>query len=318
MSRIIQAKQHDENSLNKTKTSHLIPQQHPGIQAPPGGVAASNVGHMLVTTWTRRVRRMTLSGMTSRGGSPLCAGRQGTLQRRNHFPLPQSSRACPMTSSMPSIRDPPRANIVKRTTSLPPKHAAEGDVQMNKNLARLKSFSSGHCLVTRPPSLILNATSSLRNLAPSSSFLLPAETASPQQRRRRTAASWQSFLPARQIEVEPLILDVIPITTRMPWVLQFNSPVSPQHARHPPSQRHDTRACPDREDVVRLLRNKLDLDPHTDRVHNAHERFRLGTDGDRAVPKDTRVRACDDARVPRSGANATLLRDIAKTHAVPS
>ena len=49
----------------------------------------------LKTAWTRRVRRMTLSGMTSRGGSPLCAGRQGTLQRPNHFPLPQSSRACP-------------------------------------------------------------------------------------------------------------------------------------------------------------------------------------------------------------------------------
>ena len=47
MSRIIQAKQREENSLNKTKTSHLIPQQHPGIQAPPGGVAASNVGQLL-------------------------------------------------------------------------------------------------------------------------------------------------------------------------------------------------------------------------------------------------------------------------------
>ena len=33
--------------FDKTKTSHLIPQQHPGIQAPPGGVAASNVGRML-------------------------------------------------------------------------------------------------------------------------------------------------------------------------------------------------------------------------------------------------------------------------------
>ena len=127
---------------------------------------------------------------------------------------------------------------------------------MNKNLARLKSFSSGHCLVTRPPSVVLNATSSLQNLALSKS-LLPAERASPQQRRRRTAASWQSFLPARRIEVEPLLLDVIPITTRMPWVLQFSIPVSPQHARHPLRQRHDTRACPDREDVIRLLRNKL-------------------------------------------------------------
>ena len=36
-----------------------------------------------------------------------------------------------------------RANIGKRTTSLPPKHAAEVNVQMNKNL-HLKSFSSGH------------------------------------------------------------------------------------------------------------------------------------------------------------------------------
>ena len=57
---------------------------------------------------------------------------------------------------------PARANIVKRTTSLTPKHAAEMDVQMNQNLARLKSFSSGHCLVTRPPSVVLNATSSCR------------------------------------------------------------------------------------------------------------------------------------------------------------
>ena len=84
MSCIIQAKQREENSLNKTKTAYLIPQQHPGIPAPPGGVAASNVGQLLVTTWTRRVRRMTLSGLTSGGGSPLCAGRQGTLQRPNH------------------------------------------------------------------------------------------------------------------------------------------------------------------------------------------------------------------------------------------
>ena len=36
---------------------------------------------------------------------------------------------------------PARANIAKRTTSLSPKHAAEVNVQMNKNLARLKSFS---------------------------------------------------------------------------------------------------------------------------------------------------------------------------------
>ena len=178
------------------------------------------------------------------------------LAASKSFPSPSSSRACRVTSSMPSIRDPPRANIVKRTTSFRAKHTAEVDVQMNQNLARLKSFSSGHCLVTRPPSVVLNATLSLQNLA-SSKSLLPAETAPPQQRRRRTAASWQSFLPARRIEVEPLILDVIPITTRMPWVLQFSIPVSPQHARHPLRQRHDARACPDREDVVRLLRNKL-------------------------------------------------------------
>ena len=161
------------------------------------------------------------------------------LAASKSFPSPSSSRACPMTSSMPSIRDPPGANIVKRTTSFRPKHAAEVDVQMNKNLARLKSFSSGHCLVTRPPSVVLNATSSLQNLALSKS-LLPAERASPQQRRRRTAASWQSFLPPRRIEVEPLILDVIPLTTRMSWVLQFNSPVSPQQARLLLRQRHDT------------------------------------------------------------------------------
>ena len=159
-----------QNGMTKTqieqnKTSHLIPQQHPGIQAPPGGVAASNVGHMLVTTWTRRVRRMTLSGMTSRGGSPLCAWRQSPLPCPPHCSCPSSSRACRVTSSMPSIRDAPRANIVKRTTSFGPKHPAEVDVQMNKNLARLKSFSSGDCLVTRPPSVVLNATSSLRNLA---------------------------------------------------------------------------------------------------------------------------------------------------------
>ena len=129
---------------------------------------------------------------------------------------------------------PARANIVKRTTSLPPKHAAEMDVQMNKNLARLKSFSSGHCLVTRPPSVVLNATSSLQNFA-SSTSLLPAETAPPQQRRRRTAASWQSFLPARRNEVELLLLDVIPVTTRMPWVLHFISSVSPPTSTHSPS-----------------------------------------------------------------------------------
>ena len=97
------------------------------------------------------------------GGKALCRVQIIVL------PLPQSSRACPMTSSMPSIRDAPRANIVKRTTSLPPKHAAEVNVPMNKNL-RMKSFSSGHCLVTRPPSVVLNATSSLQNLVSSRSL----------------------------------------------------------------------------------------------------------------------------------------------------
>ena len=46
----------------------------------------------------------------------------------------------------------------------------------------------------------------------------------------------------------------------MTRVLQFSIPVSPQHARLLLRQRHDARACPDREDVVRPLRNKLDLD----------------------------------------------------------
>ena len=155
------------------------------------------------------------------------------------FPSPSSSRACPTTSSMPSIRDPPRANIAKRTTSLPPKHAAEVNVQMNKNL-RTKSFSRRPLSRHAPTLRRLERNVVLQNLAPSKS-LLTAERASPRQRRRRTAASWQSFLPPRRIEVEPLILDVIPITTRMPWVLQFNSPVSPQHARLLLRQRHDGR-----------------------------------------------------------------------------
>ena len=36
-----------KTQIEQNKTSHLIPRQHPGIQAPPGGVAASNVGQLL-------------------------------------------------------------------------------------------------------------------------------------------------------------------------------------------------------------------------------------------------------------------------------
>ena len=148
----------------------------------------------LKTAWTRRVRRMTLSGMTSRGGSPLCAERQGPLPRPNHFPLPQSSRACPGHVVHAVHQRPARANIAKRTTSLTPKHAAEVDVQMNQNLARLKSFSRRPSSRHAPTLRRLERNVVLQNLAPSKS-LLTAERASPQQRRRRTAASWQSFLP---------------------------------------------------------------------------------------------------------------------------
>ena len=96
---------------------------------------------MLVTAWTRRVRRMTLSGMTSRGGSPLCAGRQGPLPRPNHCSPSLVQLRLPDDVVHAVHQRPARANIVKRTTSLPPKHAAEVNVQMNKNLARLKIFS---------------------------------------------------------------------------------------------------------------------------------------------------------------------------------
>ena len=88
------------------------------------------------------------------------------------------------------------------------------------------------------------------------------------------------------------------------------------HAFSFAASRHSV--CPDREDVVRLLRNKLDLDPHTDRVHNAQQRLRLGTDGDRAVQKTSASVLATTHASPRSGANATLLRDIAKRHAVLS
>ena len=166
------------------------------------------------------------------GGKALCRVQIISLSLSPVAPA-GSRRPC-RPSETHTVQTSSRGRVIRR------KHAPEVDVQMNQNLARLKSFSSGHRLVTRPPSVVLNATSSLRNLALSTS-LLPTETASPQQRRRRTAASWQSFMPARRIEVELLLLDGIPITTRMPWVLQFNSPVSPQHARLLLRQRHDGR-----------------------------------------------------------------------------
>ena len=149
------------------------------------------------------------------GGKALCRVQITVLP-------PSSSRACRITSSMPSIRDAPvqtssRGRIIRR------KHAAEVNVQMNQNLARLKSFS-GRPLSRHAPSLrrlerdVVSAELGIVEI------IAPAERASPQQRRRRTAASWQSFMPARRNEVELLLLDVIPVTTRMSWMLQFNSP----------------------------------------------------------------------------------------------
>ena len=211
---------------------------------------------------------------------------------------------------------PARANIVKRTTSFRPKHAAEVNVQLNKNLARLKSFSRRPSSRHAPTLRRLERDVVLQNLAPSKS-LLTAERASPQQRRGRTAASWQSFLPARRIEVEPLILDVIPITTRMPWVLHFNSPGSPQHARLLLRQRHDTRACPDREDVVRPLRNKLDIGvlPRFPTQSGSFDTTPTGT----APSSKTTTCLFRTTSLPcLAGWNVKSLRDISKMHDVTS
>ena len=101
---------------------------------------ASNVGRMLEDGMDSSSEKNDVVRHVVPRRIPVVCWEARHLAASKSFPSPSSSRACRVTSSMPSIRDPPRANIVKRTTSLPPKHAAEVNVQMNKNL-RLKSFS---------------------------------------------------------------------------------------------------------------------------------------------------------------------------------
>ena len=130
-----------KTQIEQNKTSHLNPHQRLSIQAARGGAVASNVGRMLEDGMDSSSEKNDVVRHDVSRRIPVVCWEARHLAASKSFPSPSSSRACPMTSSMPSIRDPPRANIVKRTTSFRPKHAAEGDVLMNRNLARLKSFS---------------------------------------------------------------------------------------------------------------------------------------------------------------------------------